>query len=84
METAPALSETTLAEYAGGWLDGRPDLAVRTLELYWWLLLSMRQAKVRKARNPKDDSTIRSANDAEFCCVFFENSNSSWRLIAEG
>ncbi|HZM54220.1 MAG TPA: hypothetical protein VFC03_04265 [Acidimicrobiales bacterium] len=28
----------TFAEYAEEWLQGRPDLAVRTVELYGWLL----------------------------------------------
>lgn len=35
-EVVPAL--TTVAEYAHQWLDGRPELAVRTIELYSWLL----------------------------------------------
>src|ERR1035441_3978966 len=33
-----AETQTTFAEYAHQWLDGRPELAVRTIELYSWLL----------------------------------------------
>lgn len=38
MVTAPAATEATFAEYATEWIEGRPDLAVRTVELYRWLL----------------------------------------------
>ena len=34
----PRRARVTLQEYAGQWLAHRPDLAVRTRELYGWLL----------------------------------------------
>jgi len=37
--TAPSeMPMITFGHYAEEWLQGRPDLAVRTVELYWWLL----------------------------------------------
>ena len=33
-----ATTDLTFSQYAEEWLEGRPDLAVRTIELYQWLL----------------------------------------------
>ncbi len=38
MAVAPVPTEITFADYAAEWMEGRPDLAVRTVELYRWLL----------------------------------------------